>query len=154
MQTVTVPMESLAEIIQLQLERGGKASLTVTGNSMRPMLTSHRDSVTLIPLSQPKIGDIALYKREDGAYVLHRIIDKTAEGYICCGDNQAVREPVSREQMMAVVDGFIKNGKTCTVEDFGYRCYMAAWMRLFWLRRLYFIGRRYLGRIRRKLLRK
>ena len=154
MQTVKVPMESLAEIIQLQLERGGKASLTVTGNSMRPMLMNQRDTVTLITPGTLQKGDVVLFKRSCGAYVLHRIIKKTQDGYICCGDNQAIHEPVCRDQMIAVVDGFVRNGKFYTTATPLYRLYTAVWMRLFSLRRLYYICRRRLGRIRRNLRRK
>lgn len=151
MQTVNVPMESLAEIILLQLERGGKASLTVTGNSMRPMLTDRRDTVTLITPNAPQKGDVVLFKRSSGAYVLHRIIDKTQDGYICCGDNQTIHEPVRQDQVIAVVDGFVRNGKSHTTAAPLYRVYTAVWMRLFSLRRLYYICRRRLGRIRRNL---
>lgn len=154
MQTVIVPMESLAQIIQLQLEQGGRSSLTVTGNSMRPMLTSHRDTVTLIPPDDPKTGDIILYRRSGGEYVLHRIIDRTPDGYICCGDNQAVHEPVAPEQLIAKVDSFVKNGRECSVDAPLYQFYTTVWMRLFTLRRLYFAVRRRLGRVYRKLFRR
>lgn len=154
MQTVKVPMESLAEIIQLQLERGGKASLTVTGNSMRPMLMDQRDTVTLITPGALQKGDLVLFKRSSGAYVLHRIIKKTQDGYICCGDNQTIHEPVQQDQIIAVVDGFVRKGKFCTTAAPLYRLYTAVWMRLFSLRRLYYICRRRLGRFRRKLRQK
>lgn len=154
MQTVTVPMETLAEIIRLQLDHGGKATLTVTGNSMYPMLKNRRDSVILIPPADPQKGDVVLFQRIGGAYILHRIIAVTTEGYICCGDNQAIREPVLREQIVAVVDGFVRKGKSYTVENRFYRIYTAIWMRIFLLRRKYYVTRRYFGRIYRKLKRK
>ena len=49
---ITVPMESLVEVILLQLENGGRANLTVTGSSMMPLFYSHRDTVTLIPVEE------------------------------------------------------------------------------------------------------
>jgi phage repressor protein C with HTH and peptisase S24 domain len=150
MQTVTMPMETLAELIQVQLDNGGKANLTVTGNSMRPMLTNRRDSVTLVRTDKYTVGQIPLFRRDDGAYVLHRIIEVTEDGYICCGDNQAIREPVREDQMVAVVAEFVKNGKHHTVEQPLYRFYSAVWMKLFPIRKLYYRGRRFLGRIRRK----
>lgn len=151
MQTVTVPMESLAEIIRLQLDNGGKATLTVTGNSMYPMLKSHRDSVMLIPPADLQKGDVVLFQRNNGAYILHRIIAVTAQGYICCGDNQTIREPVFREQMVAVVDGFVRKGKPYMVGNRLYRIYSVIWMRLFFLRRKYYIARCYFGRLCRKM---
>lgn len=153
MQTVTVPMESLAEIILLQLNTGGRANLTVTGSSMLPMLHNRQDSVTLIPADgKQKKGDVILYRRENGRYILHRIIAADREGYTCCGDNQAEKEPVSREQVIAVVDGFTRKGKVYTIDAPIYRLYTAVWVNLFVLRRYYIKIRRRLGRLRRKNL--
>lgn len=155
MQTVTVPMESLAELIALQLEHGGKASLTVTGCSMMPMLYHRRDCVTLIPAApRQKKGDIILYRRKNGSYVLHRIIALSPGGYICCGDNQAEREPVNQEQLIAVVDGFTRKGKAYSLNAFWYRLYKTAWVNLFFLRRYYIALRRRLGRLRNLYLTK
>ena len=152
MQTVTVPMEALAELIALQLERGGRASLTVTGSSMMPMLYDRRDSVTLMPVGdQLKKGDVILYRRENGRYVLHRIIALEKEGYVCSGDNQAMREKVLPAQVLAVVDGFTRKGKTCSNNAFWYRLYRAVWVELFFLRPCYIAIRRRLGRLRAKL---
>lgn len=149
-----MPMESLAELIQVQLDNGGRANLTVTGNSMRPMLTNRRDSVVLVRTDRYAVGQIPLFRRDDGAYVLHRIIDVTQDGYICCGDNQTIREPVREDQMVAVVAEFVKNGKSHSVEEPRYRFYTALWMKLFPIRKQYYRGRRFLGRVRRKLFAK
>lgn len=152
MQTVTVPMEALAEVIALQLKKGGRARLTVTGSSMMPMLYHRRDSVTLVPATgQLKKGDVIFYRRENGQYVLHRIIALSPEGYVCSGDNQAMREPVTREQVLAVVDGFTRKGKSCKLDGFWYRMYKTAWVELFFLRPGYVAIRRRLGRLRAKL---
>ena len=151
MQTITVPMEALAEVVRLQLENGGRANLTVTGNSMYPMLKSHRDSVTLIPPANLRKGDVVLFQRSSGAYILHRIIAVTATGYVCCGDNQVIRESVSREQMIAVVDGFVRKGKQHAVNAGYYRLYSAAWMGLFGFRRMYYSCRRGIGHLYRTL---
>lgn len=151
LQTKTVPMESLAEIIALQLKNGGKAKLTVTGVSMRPLFHHRRDSVILIPVSgKQKPGDVVLYRRESGQYVLHRIIACEAAAYICCGDNQAERETVLPEQIIAVMDGFTRNGKAYTLDTFSYRVYTAVWVHLFLLRPFYIKLRRCLGTLRSK----
>ncbi len=149
MMTKSVPMEALAEVVKLQLNNGGKATLTVTGSSMLPMLVSRRDSVVLIPPGEEKRGDVVLFQRTNGRYVLHRIIELTGEGYICCGDNQAVRESVSKEQIVAVMDGFTRNGKYHHRDEAGYRLYQAVWVELFFLRRYYIWVRRRLGYMRR-----
>lgn len=144
-------MEDLAPLLEMQLESGGKARLTVTGYSMMPMLRNHRDTVELIaPTGQLKRGDIALYRRDNGRYVLHRIIGLRGGDYICCGDNQADREPVRQEQVLAVVEGFVRNGKHHSLTEPGYRLYAGLWVHCFWLRRPYIAIRRRLGRLRRR----
>ena len=152
MQTRTIPMEELAELVMLQLEKGGRAWLTVTGWSMMPLLYHRRDAVELIPVSpQQKAGDIIFYRRENGQYVLHRIIAVTEDSYVCCGDNQAERETVLHTQLLAVVDGFTRKGKRYALTAPGYRLYTAVWVKLFPLRKYYIALRRCLGRIRIKL---
>lgn len=155
MEKQVIPMESLIQLLQVQLQEGGRANLTVTGYSMHPMLRSHRDSVTLVPAGKQRKGDIILYRRESGQFVLHRIIDIEKSCYICSGDNQVMREPVTREQILAVVDGFTHKGKVYTLGNPGYRVYTWMWVELFCLRKYYlFIRRRFaklmkqIGRIR------
>ena len=147
MQRKTVPMKELAEVIKLQLNNGGKATLAVTGNSMLPMLVSRRDSVVLVPPGNEKKGDVVLYQRLSGQYVLHRIIEETETGYIICGDNQAMREPVKKEQTVAVMESFVRNGKHYSLDAPIYRIYQAMCVKLFFLRRYYFGLRRRLGKL-------
>jgi hypothetical protein len=146
-----IPMAELAELLLLQMENGGRARLTVTGGSMLPMLHPHRDAVELvIPRNAPEKGDIILYRRENGAYVLHRIIRVCEDGYLCSGDNQVMREPVKPEQVLAVADGYIRKGKSCTMDKPGYRLYKGFWQLTFPLRGIYLAVRRPLGRLYRK----
>lgn len=152
MRTVKVPMESLYDVILLQLQNGGKANLVVTGVSMKPMLTEGRDTVILMPITaDPVAGDIVLYRRDNGKFVLHRIIRITPEGYLISGDNQYKLEEVSRQQMLAVVSAFVRKGRSHTLREPGYRLYRWAWVKLFWLRKPYIKLRRKLGRIYHKL---
>lgn len=154
MKAIPVSMESLAEVIRLQLDNGGKATLTVTGSSMLPMLRNRRDMVVLIPPAAPKVGDVALFVRKNGRYVLHRIVAATETGFLCCGDNQDVCESITPEQIVAVVDGFSRKGKSYTLDSFWYRVYKTVWMKLFFLRPCYIRGRRLLGKLRRKMTHK
>ena len=146
-----LPMEELAKLLQVQLNNGGRADLVVTGVSMYPMLHNRKDSVSLIPPPQLcKKSDIILYRRESGQYVLHRIVRVKDGGYICCGDNQAETEPVAHSQVMAVVNGFTRKGKTYTLDHKGYRVYLFFWVDLLPVRQVYIILRHALGDLRRK----
>ena len=148
MKAVRVPMESLIQVILMQLETAKKASLTVTGFSMRPMLHQFKDSVILAPLDGAlKRGDIALYRRDDGSYILHRVIWLTPEGYLFCGDNQAQLEAVRQDQLIAVVTGYTKNGQQRDLDGLSYHLYRFAMVKLFGLRKCYIWLRRRLGRL-------
>lgn len=148
MKTVKVPMESLIQVILLQLETAKKANLTVTGFSMRPMLRQYRDSVVLAPINGGlQTGDIALYLRDNGSYVLHRVIRLTAEGYLFCGDNQAELESVRQDQLIAVVTGYTKNGQYRQLDGIGYGLYRFIMVRLFFMRKYYIWVRRGVGRL-------
>lgn len=147
----SIPMEELMALLSVQMEKGGSARLTVTGYSMMPLLYNLRDSVTLVPADgKEKKGDIILYKRENGAYVLHRIIDIVEGGYICCGDNQYMREQVAFQQILARVTAFTRKGKRIPVENKAYQRYVTAWIFFFPLRGMYIPVRRCLGRLIRK----
>lgn len=150
--TRAIPMEELYKVIQTQLENGGRARLTVTGRSMLPLLRAYRDAVELIPVSEKqKKGQIILYRRANGQFVLHRIVRVTEKGYIVCGDNEAVREPVAHDQLLAVTDGLIRKGKYISMDNFSYKLYVALWVGLFPLRGIYIKIRRFCGRNYRKL---
>ena len=152
--TQTIPMKELAELLLLQMETSGQATLTVTGHSMLPTLRERRDSVILKPpADRQNKGEIILYLRENGQYVLHRIISVEAEGYICSGDNQVMREPVSHSQVLAVVSGLCRKGKLYQADGLGCRAYGAMCTGMFPVRKYYIALRRRLGRLRRKLFR-
>lgn len=144
-------MEELSELLLLQMQNGGRAKLTVTGYSMMPMLHNGRDAVELIlPDGLCKKGDVILYRREDGRYILHRIISAKGETYICCGDNQAEKEMVSHSQVLARMDGFFRKGKHYALTCGNYCFYKTLWVGGFPLRRFYISIRRRLGRMRRR----
>ena len=156
MKNVLISMEELAPLIRLQLQKGGHASLTVTGNSMYPMLRHRRDMVYLQPADPvQKKGDLILYQREEGSYILHRIVRCKAPGeYICSGDNQWEPEAVSQGQVIAKVYAFRRKGKEYQHKSRSYRLYVWIWVALFPVRKPIFAMRHFLGRIYRKLAKK
>lgn len=95
------------------LEQGQEVNLPVAGTSMSPFLKDQRDMVYLRPLNRdPRKGDIVLYQRAQGQYVLHRVCKVSGQGYYMAGDNQNVLEgPVVREQIFAVATEIYRNGK-------------------------------------------
>lgn len=137
MQTISIPMEHLMPMLQLQLDTAGKASLTVTGKSMRPFFRHGRDRVILVPAEgKRKRGDVILYRRDNGAYVLHRIVRIRAQGcFICSGDNQWEPEPVRDDQVLAVMGSFVRDEKEYSLRRLPYRLFVWAWVAGFPARR-------------------
>lgn len=149
MKKVAIPMEELMPLLQLQMETAGSAVLMITGWSMLPMLHHRKDTVTLCPVAGScEKCDVILYLRDNGRYVLHRILRKTKEGYLLCGDNQFFTEKVRRDQVLAVVTGFTRNGKFYSVTHPGYRRYARLWVFFHPVRFLYLIPRRAVGKVR------
>ena len=143
------------QVISLQLETAGKANLTVTGYSMLPMLKQFRDAVQLEPITgQLEAGDIALYRRDNGNYILHRVIRLTPEGYLFCGDNQYDLEPVRQDQLVARVCGYTRKAKMHALSEPGYRLYSWCTVHLFGIRKCYIRLRRCLGRLHSWLIKR
>ena len=155
MEMATLPMEELAPLLQLQLDNGGKANLVVTGVSMFPTLRHRRDAVVLTPVDRPlRRGDLILYTRASGQYVLHRIVTKPKNGaFICSGDNQWRPENVEQSQAKALVEAYIRGGKKIDVNSFGCRLWVGFWVAVFPVRRPLLWAGHLLLRIRRKLKR-
>ena len=142
-----VRMASLSPIMEEILAAGGSVELTVTGNSMRPMLLHKVSRVRLLPPRHLSRGDLPLYRRDNGQYVLHRVVDVENDCYTCCGDNQWHLEPgIRQDQIVAVVSDFCRKTRWRAVSTRGYTCYWRIWVWIRPLRRLFFGG---LRRIRR-----
>ena len=93
MQSKEVQLEELMPIIRESLAAGNNVRFLPKGVSMLPMLRQGTDSVLLSPLPETlKKYDLPLYQRDNGQYVLHRIV-KTGETYTCVGDNQFFWKP-------------------------------------------------------------
>ncbi len=149
------PMEQLYELMLPQLEGGGSVRLTVSGSSMHPMLRHRLDTVVLKACDAVARGDLIFYRREDGRFVLHRIVRvKMAEEFVCSGDNQYEPERVMRQQVIAKMTEFTRAGKVYRADHAGYRLYVAIWVWMFPVRRPFLAVRRMLGKLRRKLLRR
>ena len=137
--SIEVRMEGLSPIIEEVTGSGKNVELTVTGSSMEPLLHHKVSVVRLSGATDLKRGDVPLYRRENGAYVLHRIIRKSDSGeYSMCGDNQWVLEPgIKKEQMIAKMTAFSRDGKKWTeCESIGYKVYTRLWMLVRILKRI------------------
>ena len=136
-------MNELGPFIEESIKSGKKVKLTVTGDSMYPLFKSRIDTVVLaIPPKKDgyalcKKYDIVFYKRDNGRYILHRILKEKDGAFVIAGDNETVKEyPVRKEQIIAKVTGFIRKNKFHSSDELFYRIYAFLWVNLFSLRPL------------------
>ena len=111
--------------------------LVITGNSMSPFLIHGRDAVYLSRLTRPvRRGDMLLYQRENGSYVLHRVFKAAPESLTMIGDAQTILEPgIQPEQVIAIVTRVERKGKPLEPGSFWWAFFEKIWIRIVPLRR-------------------
>lgn len=121
-------LEDLMPMIRQRIADGGSVCIGPKGTSMRPLIRQGIDYVELSPLpDRLKKYDLPLYQRENGQYVLHRIV-KTGEKYSCIGDNQfQLEHGVTRDQMIALVTAIYRGEKRYSVDSVSYWLYCRLW---------------------------
>lgn len=127
----------LDRIISLLTETEG-AVIPVAGNSMEPFLKENRDQVYLVRPRQNEVyqpGEIVLFQRGNGQYVLHRIVMAAEKLLMIRGDNQMAAEPVKTEQVKARVIRVRRNGRWMTPRNMIWKFFAGPWNRMLWLRK-------------------
>lgn len=133
-----VNMDDIIGIMKEKLDSGGKVTFTPSGTSMLPML---RDGEDVVVLEKPKgrlhLYDVTLYRRDNGQYVLHRVVNFESDGcYVMRGDNQFTDEHgIADSQIIGVVKVFFHKGRSYPINSFLYRQYIKLWMRTKLIRR-------------------
>lgn len=131
--------EKDSSILLKMLAENIDVTITVTGDSMFPLWRHKRDTVVLTKCDKTtlKKGDIPLYRRTTGQYVMHRIIKVNHESYNLCGDAQTqIEYNLPTENVIAVVKAFTRKEKNYCCSDLRYKTYTVLWMRLFSCRRI------------------
>ena len=117
------------------IEAGKQVKLTVTGFSMYPLVSSRRDAVLLAKADTLSVGDVPLFQRADGSYILHRIVAKKDGAFAAMGDYETEREyPVKEEQVVAKAIGFYRKGTYIDCKSFSYRAYSFFWRKTAFMR--------------------
>ena len=134
-----VSMDELSPIISGVLESGKDAVICVTGNSMLPLWRDRHNNVVLTACDPESLkkGDIPLYKRDNGQYVLHRIIKVNEQTFDLLGDAQWAKElGLSKSNVIAVTKGYYtEKGKYVSCDSARHKFYSATWSALLPLRR-------------------
>lgn len=134
---------------ELLVEGHTSVPVPVAGTSMSPFLR-HGDTVYLdVPAAPLKKGDIVLYTRPGGQYILHRIVRVNPDGsFIMMGDAQ--QEPERIESAASIhgrVTSALHKGKRITPQSIRWKLYASVWIWLIPFRRKLM---RFVAHIKRK----
>ena len=120
------------------VNEGKECRLLISGSSMAPFLVHERDSILFSkPDRELRRGDMVFYQRDNGQFVMHRILKVKPEGLYIIGDAQTeVEGPVKPEHVFALVTKVNRKGKWIGPGNFWWWFFSTVWLRLFPVRRL------------------
>lgn len=127
-------MANFEEIIAQQ----GHLVYTNTGTSMMPLLRQHHDLLIIgpPPAGRLRLWDVPLYRRDNGQYILHRVLWVGRHSYTMCGDNQWHPERgITDRHVIGVLEGVNRDGRYLPVRPtpehphvpWRYRLYVFLW---------------------------
>ena len=152
MKTVGISIEEWCRLsgqgLQIPVE------IKLAGSSMQPLIRMNLDLVTILPLSgNLSAGDIVLFRRADGAFVVHRVYQLKGDTVITLGDNcENPDPPMQREQILGKVVKIQRGNRTIIPGSKRERRYGRIWMRLLPVRKIVlhwiFVIKKNTGRIK------
>lgn len=117
--------------IEQLLREGNTIQIKPQGYSMYPMFVPGRDEAVIAPADTDRLrrGDVVLYRRENRLLVLHRLWKVRPEGLYMVGDNQTeVEGPLGREQVLGILEAFVRKGRRISVRHPLYRICSGIWL--------------------------
>lgn len=121
----------------------GNPVVTFTyGDSMEPLLY-HQNTRVVIRKADGKLkkGDLPVYRRPSGQFVMHRIIRVEDSCYYTRGDNRFGSERVPEEWVLGVVTEIYRKNSHILVTDWRYRLYVTIWNLIYPIRYVFYRGR-------------
>lgn len=124
--------EVLVPQLLAAMEEAGTVLLIISGYSMTPFLAHRRDTVYLSKIDRPlKRGDMVFYRRDSGAYILHRVYRVEKDTFTFVGDAQIQLEPGIRpDQTLALVTAVRRKGKLLRKGSFWWDFFEKVWIRM------------------------
>lgn len=117
--------------IFLQLLEKQNVKIIIKGNSMYPLLRSNIDSVVLTKPGKIKKYDLLFYKRNNGEFVVHRVVAKKNNAFCMAGDFEIKTEyPVYPHQVIAVIKSFYRKKHHISCNNLLYKVYGFLWVLL------------------------
>lgn len=130
----TINMNALSDIagvIDETVAAGGEVRVKIKGRSMEPFLVEGRDSVyfSALPERKIKVGDVLLFKRENGVYVAHRVYSTKGGALTFVGDSQTKLEPgIGYDRLVAYVGKAERKGRTIKTDGI-WKLVFTLWMK-------------------------
>ncbi len=127
---------SIMEPLLSLLDEAEAVPLVISGGSMTPFLVHGRDTVYLSKIERPiQKGDMILYQRYNGSYVLHRVLRTKRDSCTMIGDAQTQPEPgITPGQMRAIVTAVYRKGRLLQKGSFWWDFFEKVWIRIVPLR--------------------
>lgn len=135
------------------LDREGKLIYTNVGTSMLPLIRQGRD-LMIIEKPQGRLRKYAvpLYKRDDGKYVLHRILKVRDDDYVICGDHCWQKEyGITDANIIGELTGVVRGGKEVSMSSWQCKVYAHLWCDFFPIRAVILRGVSVFKKIWRKV---
>ncbi len=132
---VLEPEQLMPQLLEM-LEVTEPVPLVISGSSMTPFLVHGRDTVYLSNVRKPlQRGDMVLYRRHSGSYILHRVYRVEKNSYTMVGDAQTQLEPGIRpDQILALVTAVRRKGMLLQKGSFWWDFFEKVWIRMVPLR--------------------
>ena len=111
--------------LRSEIDKHGTIVYKVSGTSMLPLLKQETDLVVICKISAPlKPRDIVLYQRDNGTFVLHRVIKVHGGSYTMRGDNcLQLEHGIRRDQILGKLTQIVRDGKSIDLSSNSYEAY-------------------------------
>lgn len=125
MEKKQISLSELWPVMKEQIDGGKTVIFSPSGTSMLPLIRPDKDTVMLKKAPEKlKKYDLPLYLREDGRFILHRVVGIKNDGYVMCGDNQYEREyGIKNEQILAIACGIRREDEVISADSKKYLNY-------------------------------
>lgn len=121
----------LDTVCQMLREGATEVPVPVVGTSMTPFLYPGDTAYLSLPDGPLKKGDIVLYVRPSGRYILHRIVKvKKDGGFLMLGDSQTAKEQVAPEQIRAKAVRARRGERMIGPGDRDWELFAVGWVQL------------------------
>ena len=91
--------------------------ICVSGNSMNPFL-KEGDILTVQPIENCDDGSILVFIHDNEQLLVHRLLEKRDNKYVCKGDNSFRLEAVSKDKIIGIVVSAHRNGEEVKLSSY------------------------------------